>query len=98
MKNKLNFALKPENLVVELLNTAEHYYEQEKYSQAIQYYTQVIELEVTKSKLTYAYYMRGMAYYKSEEQTKAIADWQQAEALGFQHPWGIDWIDLLPLK
>lgn len=98
MNNKLNFTLKSENLAIELLNTAEHYYEQGKYALATGYYTQVIELELTKAKLTYALYMRGMTLYKSGKQAEAIADWRRVQALGFQHSSGIDLMDLLPVK
>ncbi|OJJ17298.1 hypothetical protein BKI52_31860 [marine bacterium AO1-C] len=95
MKNRLNFTLKPENLVVELLNTAEHYYEQGSYELATSYYTQVIALEPTQANLTYALYMRGMAHYECGEHADALIDWQQAQDLGFEHPWGIDLMELI---
>ena len=89
-ENKLHLIRRPENLVVELLNTAEHYYEEERFELAVNYYSQVLEFNASLHDQTYALFMRGMAFRECGEETKALTDWQKAHDLGFEHPLGID--------
>ncbi len=95
MHNTIHFNRGPENLVDELLNTAEHCYEQGNYSSAIYYYTQVLDLGVAQADLNYVLYMRGLAYRQCGKPEEAMADWQKVQDRGFRHPWGLDWMDLL---
>ena len=90
MKNRLRVARREKGLTMELMNMAENYYEQGKLELAINYYSQVIALEASQADLTYAFYMRGKAYQALGEDDQALKDWQQAQDLGFQHPWGLD--------
>ncbi|WP_157558385.1 hypothetical protein [Microscilla marina] len=77
---------------ISLMDTAEQVFDQAKYELSIQYYTQAIAQINAPANLAYALYMRGCAYKEIGNKDKARQDWESAQKLGFQHPWGINLI------
>mgnify|MGYP002467667684 CR=1 FL=1 len=81
-------------IIEELMNLAENLFDRENFKQCIVNYTQVIQYNPTLHDLTYALYMRGCAYEEIGEIEKACNDWEKAKSLGFEHPMGVDIIDM----
>lgn len=77
---------------ISIMDTAERVFDQAKYTLAIQYYTQAIAHINAPANLAYALYMRGCAYKETGNKARARQDWEKAQSLGFQHPWGINLI------
>jgi len=81
-------------LIDELMNLAENLFDRAEYRKCITHYTKVIHNNPGLPNLTYALYMRGCAYEEIGEIESACDDWQKAKSLGFEHPMGIDIIDM----
>lgn len=77
---------------MDLMNMAEKVFDESNFTLAIQYFTHAMKQIKSPMNLAYALYMRGCAYKELGKNTNARKDWQQAQGLGFEHPWSIDLI------
>lgn len=91
MKNK-RAALSRSHQAINLMQQAKSFYESNQYQQALQYYTQVIDLGTTLNNLAYTLYMRGCAYEAIGNIEEACLDWNEAQKLNQSHALGVDCI------
>lgn len=85
-------------IITELMNLAENLFDRGAFEECIRHYSTVIQSVPALAHMTYALYMRGCAYEEIGEVDNACDDWQQAKSLGFDHPLGVDIIDLALAK
>lgn len=84
MNKKFHQAKSFQKIVLQLIQTADNLAETGKYLEAIQCYSQVIDLNASFADLTYALYMRSNAYKAIGDIKKARNDWQRIRLLGHE--------------
>lgn len=72
------------SIILQLIQTADNLAETGKYLEAIQCYSQVIDLNASFADLTYALYMRSSAYKAIGDIKKARNDWQKIRLLSYE--------------
>ena len=91
MKSKKT-ALSRSHQAIILMQQAKRFFESRQYKQALNYYTQVIDLGTTLNNLAYTLYMRGCAYEAVGNVEEACLDWNEAQELNHLHSLGVDCI------
>lgn len=88
--NKANFSRSHQAII--LMQQAKRLFESSEYNEAIQYYTQVIDLGTTLNNLAYTLYMRGCTYEAVGNIEEACLDWNEAQKLNKVHSLGVDFV------
>lgn len=84
--------------ITKLINLADNLFDKGMFEKCIVYYNQLLQNNLTLPNLVYVLYMRGCAFEETGKIEQACEDWQQAKTLDYEHPSGVDLVEMALAK